>query len=182
MSKRTDFLLKGLHVISWIIFIGVSIDAGGVLTNAIYSIFINSNLSAHFWGYLDLSKLYQFNQVCFITLTTLMSIVTILKATLFYFILKIFNNKKLDLANPFTPTLGKYINNIAYCTLGIGLFSKWGGDLLKWIANQNINMPLIENLKLAGADVWLLMGFVVFVFGRIFNKGIELQLENDLTV
>ena len=75
MSKGTDFLLKGLHVISWIIFIGVSIDAGGVFTNAIYSIFINSNLSAHFWGYLDLSKLYQFNQVCFITLTDRKSVV-----------------------------------------------------------------------------------------------------------
>lgn len=43
-------------------------------------------------------------------------------------------------------------------------------------------MPLIENLKLAGADIWLLMGFVMLVFAIIFKKGIELQSDNDLTV
>ena len=57
MSKNTDFLLKALHIISWFIFVGVSIDAGGVVSNTVYAIFINSDLSAHFWGYLDLSKL-----------------------------------------------------------------------------------------------------------------------------
>lgn len=139
-------------------------------------------LSSHFWGYIDLSKLYQSNQVLFVILTSIMSIVTVLKAVLFYIIIKIFTDKKINLSNPFTQALGKYLYGITYCALGIGLFSKWGGDLLKWIANQNINMPLIENLKLAGADVWLLMGFVMLVFAIIFKKGIELQSENDLTV
>ena len=182
MTKWTDFLLKALHIISWFIFVGVSIDAGGVLSNTIYAIFINAELSSHFWGYIDLSKLYQSNQVLFVILTSIMSIVTVLKAVLFYIIIKIFTDKKINLSNPFTQALGKYLYGITYCALGIGLFSKWGGDLLKWIANQNINMPLIENLKLAGADVWLLMGFVMLVFAIIFKKGIELQSENDLTV
>ena len=181
MSQRKDYLLKGLNIISWFIFIGVSIDAGGVLTNTLYSIFINSDLSSHYWGYTDLSKLYQFNQVSYVTLTTLMSVVTILKAVLFYIILKVFHNK-VDLANPFSPTLGKYINNIAYCALAIGLFSKWGSDLSEWATSQNIVMPAIQKLKLGGADVWLLMGFIVMVFAKIFNKGIQLQSENDLTV
>jgi hypothetical protein len=182
MSKRTNFLLKALPIISWIIFIGVSIDAGGVLSNTVYSIFIDSDLSAHFWGYLDLSKLHQYNQVLFVTLTTLMSIVTILKAILFFTIIKIFHDNKLDLTNPFKPILGKYIYSIAYCSLGIGLFSKWGSDVVKSIISQNIIMPLNQDLKLGGADVWLLMGFVVMVFAIIFSKGIEMQSENDLTV
>lgn len=182
MTISTNFILKGLHIISWIIFIGVSIDAGGVLSNTLYCIFINSNLSAHFWGYLDLSKLYQFDQALFIMATTLMSIVTVLKAILFFIIIKIFYDNKLELTKPFTPILGKYIYSIAYCSLGIGLFSKWGSDVVKSIVSQNIIMPLIQDLKLGGADVWLLMGFVVMVFANIFNKGIELQSENDLTV
>jgi hypothetical protein len=182
MSNWTNFLFKALHIISWLIFIGVSIDAGGVLSNTLYTLLISSNLAAHFWGYLDLSKLYQSNQAAFVTLTSLMSIVTVLKAILFYIILKIFNDKKLDLTKPFTPALGKYIYLIAYCALGIGFFSNWGGDLYQWILGQNIVIPAIQDLKLAGSDVWLLMGFVIMVFGIIFKKGIELQSENDLTV
>jgi uncharacterized membrane protein len=40
----------------------------------------------------------------------------------------------------------------------------------------------VNLLKIGGADVWLLMGFVILVFAIIFKKGIELQSENDLTV
>jgi hypothetical protein len=182
MSKWTDFLLKALHIITWLIFVGVSIDAGGVLSNTVYAIFIHADLSSHFWGYIDLSKLYDSDQASFVTLTSIMSIVTVLKAVLFYVILKIFNDKKIDLSNPFTQVLGKYIFGIAYCALGIGFFSNWGGDLYKWILSKNISIPMIQELKIGGADVWLLMGFVILVFAIIFNKGIELQSENDLTV
>jgi hypothetical protein len=182
MSKWTDFLLKALHIISWFIFVGVSIDAGGVLSNTVYAIFINAELSGHFWGFIDLSKLYQSNQAFFVTLTSIMSIVTVLKAVLFYIIIKIFTDNKIDFSKPFTLTLGKYLYGITYCALGIGLFSKWGSELYKAIISHKINIPEIQNLKLAGADVWLLMGFVLMVIAIIFKKGIELQSENDLTV
>lgn len=182
MLIKTDYLLKGLHVISWIIFIGVCIDAGGMLTNTIYSIFFDAAFASHFWNRNDLSKVLAFNEVSFVTLTSLMSIVSILKATLFYIILKIFHDKKLDFANPFNETLGKYLVNIAYCTLGIGLFSKWGGDLSAWLVSNNLILPSIQQLKIGGADVWLLMGLVVLIFAKIFKKGIELQTDNDLTV
>jgi hypothetical protein len=182
MFKRTDLLLKGLHFISWVIFVGVSIDAGGILTNSIYTIFFNPGYANRFWNYNDLSSLYAFNQVAYVTLTCLMSIVTLLKAVLFYIIIKIFHDQKLDFNNPFNATLGKYIKNIAICALTIGLFSKWGGDLCEWIANNQVSIPSIQKLKIAGADVWLFMGFVIFIFAKIFKKGIELQSENDLTV
>lgn len=182
MSIKTDYLLKGLHVISWIIFIGVCIDAGGVITNGLYSIFINPELANHFWNKVDLSKVYTFNNVSFVTLISLMCIVTTLKAILFYIIIKIFHNKKFDLSNPFNDTLEKFIFNIAYCSFGIGFFSKWGGDLIEWLMSKQVVMPAVQHLKMGGSDVWLLMGFVVFVFAKIFKKGIELQSETDLTV
>lgn len=182
MKQRTDLLLKVLNVISWIIFVGVSIDAGGVLSNTVYAICVNPSLTSHFWNFIDLSNLYELNQVAFRVLTTIMSLVTLLKATLFFFILKIFHDKKLDLSNPFTQKFKKYINQIAYCGLAIGVLSKLGGDLVIWALSQNVSLPELEKLKIGGADVWLLMGFVILVFAIIFKKGIELQSENDLTV
>ncbi len=182
MSKRTDFFLKTLQVIAWIIFIGVCIDAGGVLTNTIYSIFVNPSLAAHFWNNNNLSQVNSFNQSYFITLTTLMSIVAILKALLFYIIIKIFHDKKLNFSDPFKEAIGPYVSNIAYVALGIGLFSLWGADLSEWLLKQNLTISSVQKLKLGGADVWFLMGFTMLVFAKIFKKGIELQSENDLTV
>ena len=43
-------------------------------------------------------------------------------------------------------------------------------------------MPTIHVLKIAGGDVWLFMGVVLFVIAYIFKRGIELQEELDLTV
>jgi hypothetical protein len=182
MSTRTDYLFKAVHIMAWIIFIGVCIDAGGVITNAAYTIFVNPNFANRFWSGLDLSNVYSFNQVSFVTLISIMSITTFLKATLFYLIVKIFHDKKLDLSNPFNETLGKYIYKIAYCSFGIGIFSKWGADLTMWLTGQKVAMPAIHNLKIEGASVWFLMGVTLLIFAVIFKKGIDLQAENDLTV
>lgn len=182
MSIKTDYLLKALHIISWIIFIGVSIDAGGVLTNAVYIIFFNPSFANRFWARLDLSQVYAFNQTSFVTLTILMSIVTMLKATLFYIIVKIFHDKKINLSNPFTEGIGRYISNIAYLALGIGLFSLWGAELSQSLVNQQVKLPQIQDLQIGGADVWFFMGFTLLVFAKIFKKGIDLQSEINLTV
>jgi len=182
MKQKNDWLIKVLYVISWIIFIGVSIDAGGVLSNTVYAIFINPNLASHFWNYIDLSKLYEFNQALFVTLTTIMSIVTIAKAILFYSILKIFHDQKVNFSKPFTIYLKNYLYFIAYCAFVIGAFSNWGSDIISRASLQHVILPEVHQLKIGGADVWLLMGFVILVFAIIFKKGIELQSENDLTV
>ena len=182
MNKTNDYLLKGLYAISWIIFIGLCIDAGGVLTNTVYAIFFNASIASSFWNHIDLSNLFNTNQSSFITLTTLMSIVGVLKVVLFYIIIKIFHDKKLDFNNPFNETLGKYIVNIAYCAIGIGLFSKWGSNITEWLIGKGEKLPTISKLKLGGADVWFFMGFIILIFAKIFKKGIEIQSDNDLTI
>ncbi len=68
MSKSDDYLFKGVNILAWIIFIGVCIDAGGVITNAFYSIFFNARFSTHFWGGIDLYNVYNFNEAIFVTL------------------------------------------------------------------------------------------------------------------
>jgi hypothetical protein len=182
MNKTNDYLLKGLYAISWIIFIGLCIDAGGVLTNTVYAIFFNASIASSFWNHIDLYNLFNTNQSSFITLTTLMSIVGVLKVVLFYIIIKIFHDKKLDFNNPFNETLGKYIVNIAYCAIGIGLFSMWGSDIAEWLIGKGEKLPTISKLKLGGADVWFFMGFIILIFAKIFKKGIEIQSDNDLTI
>ena len=184
MTKRTDFAFKSVNVISWIIFIGLCIETGGLMVNAIISLFINPMASSRFWGNRNLYELYQFNQSYFVSIVVLLIIVSMLKSILFYFIINIFHKKKLNLNNPFNEQLGKYIFKLGYLATGIGIFSWCGNKFSNWLKmiSQNALTQISENIKFEGADIWLFMAIILLIFGMIFKKGIEIQSENDLTV
>jgi len=178
----TAQMLKLLYILSWIIFIGVCIEAGGFIFNAFFTLVINPIDAKHFWEQADLSSLYNYDHGQFLTETVLMSIVAVLRAILFYMIVKILHDKKLDMAQPFNAEMGRFILNISYVTLLIGLFSYWGVNFAEWLTKQGVKMPDVQTLRLGGADVWLFMSVTLFVIAQIFKRGIELQTENDLTI
>ncbi len=182
MSTKTNYALQALTVVAWIIFLGVCIEAGVFIVNAFQIILIKPAALHKFWIEVNLSELYQYNDSHFITLTCLIIIVAVLRAIMFYNIVRLLHEKKLNLSQPFNETIRRFILNIAYLALGIGLFSFWGAAFTKNMVLQGVQMPTIEQLRIGGADVWLFMGVVLLVIAQMFKKGIEIQTENDLTV
>ena len=179
---NTKHILKILYVLSWIIFIGVCIEAGGSIFSAFYTLVINSFNARTFWAGNDLSGLYEYGRGHFFAVTLLISITAILKACIFYLIIKILHDKKLDMSQPFNRDVGRFIFRISYLTLLIGLFSWYGVKYTEWLVKQGVKMPDIQYLRLGGADVWLFMSVTLFVIAQIFKRGIEIQSENELTV
>ena len=175
-------MLIVLRIICWIIFIGLCIEAGGILFNLFYTLLYNPIGAGFFWNQINFSSLYQFDKGHFIVLTGIMSIIAILKALLFYLIVKILHNKELSISAPFNHLVRNFILTVAYLAIGIGFFSNYGVGYIEWLAKQNINLPNFHLLKLGGADVWLFMGVILFVIAYVFKRGIELQEENNLTV
>lgn len=171
-------MLKVLYVIAWIIFLGLCVDAGSILFNAFYTSLINP----HNEDYFQLSELYRTDSGYFFVQIILMSIVAIMKAIMFYLIVKILQNQKLDLSRPFKLETGRFLFNMSFLALGTGLFSYWGVKYSEWLISTGVEMADAAILRLSGADVWLFMGVVLFVIAQIFKKGIEIQSENELTV
>ena len=182
MSRKTAYTLIFLNVLSWIIFVGLCVEAGGFITNTIATLMRGPEGAGKFWKEVDLTALYRYNQSHFVTLASLMIIATLLKALMFYFIVKIYHDKRLNLSKPFNDVLKQFILIIAYLALGIGLFSLWGTKFAAQLVNQGVQLPGIQQLRFTGADVWLFMGVTLLVIAFIFRKGIEIQNENDLTV
>ncbi|MBS1660566.1 MAG: DUF2975 domain-containing protein [Bacteroidetes bacterium] len=182
MEITTRQILKGLYILSWIIFIGVCIDAGGFLFNAFYTLAINPADARHFWPQIDFSGLYGYDKGYFFVITFMISIVEVSKAIMFYLILKILHDKKLDMSQPFTHEVRRFIFKIAYLTLLIGIFSNMGSNYVAWLTQKGVKMPNLEHLRLGGADVWLFMAITLYVIAQIFKRGIEIQTENELTV
>ena len=178
-TKQT---LQVLYVLAWIIFIGVCIDAGGTISNAVYTLVFNPNGASSFWQGIDLSSLYNFDQGYFFVQTFLMSIAGIFKAIMFYLIVRILHNKKLDMAKPFNAEVGHFILMVAYLSVATGIFSRAAAKYAVWLSEQDVKMPNVEQLRIDGADVWLFMGITLFVIAQIFKRGIEIQSEHELTV
>jgi hypothetical protein len=178
----TEQVLKVMQIISWIIFIGLCVEAGGILFNIGYTFFVNPENAAGFWRNADLSDLYRYDKGQFLVITTIMFIVAVLKAVLFYLIVRLFIRKKLNLHEPFNKDLQGFILRFSFLTLGIGLFCHAGFKYSKWLVSQQVSMPDPYTLQFAGADVWLFMTVTLFVIAQIVKRGIELQNEHDLTI
>jgi len=178
----TKQILKILFILSWIIFIGVCIEAGGSIFSAFYTLVINPVNAATFWVGNDLSGLYQYDPGHFFAETLLISISGVLKACIFYLIIKILHDKKLNLSQPFSNEVRLFLMKVSWLAFGIGLFTWWGVKYTEWLVKQGVQMPDTQHLRLGGADVWLFMGVILFVIAQIFKRGIEIQSENELTV
>lgn len=179
----TNQILKVLQLLSWIIFIGLCVQAGAVIVNTCITLFINPDGVKNFWEGADyLSELYKNDTGYFLIITVIMSIVSVLKAILFYLIVKLFVDKKISISQPFIPAFQHFILKIAYLSLGIGLFSYCGQNYSKWLSQVGNSSADLQVLDIAGADVWLFMTVILFVIAHIIKRGVEIQHENDLTI
>ena len=182
MKSRTKQILKLLYILSWIIFVGVCIEAGGSIFSAFYTLVINSFNARTFWVGNDLSALYTYGRGHFFTETLLISIASVMKACIFYLTIKILHDKKLDISQPFSREVGLFIIRISCLAFGVGMFTWAGAVYTDWLVRQGVKMPDTQHLRLGGADVWLFMSVTLYVIAQIFKRGIEIQSENELTV
>lgn len=182
MKTNTKLMLQVLHVLAWIIFVGVCIEAGSFLFGTFYAMFINPGGAKHFGLSLDLSNLYNHDRGFFLVVTLEMCLVAVLRAVLFYFIIKMLHDKKLNMAQPFNADVQRFISRAAALCLFIGVSSSLALKYVNWVTEKGIVMPDAEHLRLGGADVWEFMAITLFVIAQIFKRGIEIQTENELTV
>ena len=178
----TKQILQILYFLSWIIFVGLCIQAGAIIVSTIAKMTLDPIDAQKLWQEVDLSSLYAFDPVYFLIEASFISIVIILKAVIFYLIIKFLQAKKLDMAQPFSKEVVRFITNIACLTFFIGLLSGWGINYSKWFVQQGVKMPDAENMNLDGAGVWIFMSIIIFVIAQIFKRGIEIQSENELTI
>ena len=178
MSKRNNFIWKGIQVICWLIFFGYCIQTGALIFNYIFSLFKPIATHNLHLG-LDLSELYLKSKSIYIFVFILMIVISALKAYLFYVVLKLF--KTLNITKPFSNSVNRIILKITYYTFSIGIISIIAQEFTDQLSNKGYNVGIVERYWNDGAG-YLVMTAILFVISFIFKKGIELQIENDLTV
>ena len=178
MSKRDNFVFKALHIVAWIIFVGLCIEAGGLIVNFIFSLY-KPEIVQNLYQKLDLSELYNRSKLAFFGMYGFILVISILKAYLFYLVIRLIS--KLNLLKPFNSNVADQITKISYFTFAIGILS----NLARQIAQNLLNLGYdIDKLNQFWPDsqAFILMAAVIYVIATIFTRGVEIQNENDLTV
>ena len=178
MSKKNDFILKALNVVSWIIFIGLCIEAGALIFNFILTLF-KPIATQNIYKGLNLSEMYETQFAHFIGVMSFIVVLSLLKAYLFYLVVKIF--MKLNLVKPFNAGIAKLIEKISVEAFAIAIVSIIAHQYTKGLIKSGYEVSQAGQFW-DDTTAFLMMAAIIFVISQIFKKGIEWQNENDLTV
>lgn len=178
MSKTNNFVFWGLYIISWVIFVGLCIEAGGLIVNLFFSLF-KPDFIPNLYQKLDLTEMYRNNQFTFFGIYSFILTISVLKACLFYIVIRLMH--KMDLSKPFSTYVANQISLLSYYTLAIGFFSSVARELTKTIMHYGFSTRDLNQFW-EDSQAFILMGAVIYIIATIFKKGVEIQNENDLTV
>ena len=178
MGKKNIFMFKVLTVVAWIIFVGLCIEAGGLFVNFIYSLF-KPEVVKYLYNKLDLSEMYNRSKEVYIVMYVFILVIAILKSILFYNVIQL--TSKLDLAKPFSGFVSKKISSISYITFVIGFVSIVARQTAKNLSQKGYDIDML-NAFWVDSQAYIFMAGVIFIIAKIFNRGIELQTENDSTI
>lgn len=178
MFKRNNLVFNVLRIVAWIIFLGLCIDAGGLIVNFIFSLY-QPDLVANLYQKLDLSAMYQESRVAFFGMYSFILTISIFKACLFYMLVKLVRH--LDLLKPFSRYAADQIFTISFFTLCIGLVSYIAQKTADALSDRGFDVNMLNQFW-SDSQAFILMSAVVYVIAHIFSRGVEIQRENDLTV
>jgi len=178
MSKTNNFVFWGLYVVAWLIFVGLSIEAGGLIVNFFFSLY-NPEFVQNLYQKLDLTGMYKISRFVFFGVYSFILIISILKAWLFYTVIRLMHT--MDLSKPFSNFVARQFSLISYYTLSIGLLSWIARQLVKNLMHHGFVTNHLDQFW-ADSQAFILMGAIIYIIATIFKKGVAIQNENDLTV
>lgn len=175
MTNGTSFIMKAMHVIFWIIFIGLCIKTGAILYSYFVSLAINPIASQNLYMGLNLSGLHAFSIYHYSMVVISLIMLTGLKAYIAYMVVRIFMEMKIE--KPFSEGVNRIISKISAITFWTAIMAIGAHVYCEWLMEANMLIPI----NWAHEEMLFFAG-VIYIIATIFRKGIELQSENELTV
>ncbi|UAM96927.1 DUF2975 domain-containing protein [Polaribacter litorisediminis] len=170
---KTVKILKVMHILSWIVFVGLCIKTGIILTSYFISIARPEYAKNLFEG-LDLSQYYTHSFWQYSSIVGYKVLLFSLEAHIAFLVTRLLNT--LNLEKPFHESMHQLMTKIS-----ISIFYLW---ILAIIHNAHVQFLAKRynfSMELFSGDFIFLAG-IIFIFAQIIKRGIEIQQENDLTI
>ena len=173
-KTKTETILVIMNVLTWIIFIGLMIEAGAVLVSYGVSIINPKGLMKMYKG-LDFYSLSQYDFWHYTGIISFKAAILIIEAYTAFLVIKVLSAIKIT--NPFTMDVAQRLEKIAYMLMLAWVAILFYNGQLKWLSKE---VACLQENKLS-SELIIYAG-LVFVIAQIFKKGVEIQDENELTV
>lgn len=167
-------IIRIMHVIAWVVFIGLLIKAGAILFVYVMSL-IKPEVSSDLYQGLDMSALRQYDLWHYSLIVSFIVALPLMKAQAMFYFITILG--KVDLQFPFKMELVRLLEKLSQLLLGIWLVGILDSMYTKWLRKFIDEVPASWN----GSEFIFIAG-IVFVISQIYKRGVEIQTENDLTV
>jgi len=179
METKTKKILSVMHVVCWVLFVGVCLKTGALVFSFVISLTGSTSAAHNLYRGLDLSALYANQLPHYVTLVCLVIAIWGLQAFLVYLVLRIF--AKINFMHPFSADIAELVSRISYVALIIGFSTLMVYHYSDWINAKLTHLPNLQAYLTGGAE-FVLLGMIIFVIAQVFKRGIEIQTENELTV
>lgn len=165
-----------LSLLAWISFVGVSIEAGGLLVNFVVSL-IKPEIVENLYQKLNLLDLYTDQKILFFGIYGFILPLAFLKSVFFYRVITLL--QKLKMSNPFISHLTSQIAGMAYFSLVVGAITYLAGQIAESMLVQDF---VREQLQAFWSDsgAYILMGGLIYITAISLKKGVRIQNEDDL--
>lgn len=171
---RTEIILVIMKVVAWLAFIGLSIEAGAILTSFTVSI-VSPDFSGKLYKELYLENLQAYSFLHYIYYCVTLAGLAVLKAHIAYLVIKAMD--KINLKNPFTLNFVTKLERISYLIFVTWLIVIMNNAYSEWLQKR------IADLELSiTSGEFILVAGILYIFSQIFRRGVELQQENELTI
>lgn len=172
MEPKTVYRI--LSVVAWVAFVGLCIKAGALIFSFVISLIVNPAASADLYQGMNLSQLQAYSQMHYVVLCLLMIIIWILKANLFYYLIQL--TAKINITHPFSEEVSALIGKMSALALQIGITGLLTTSYAKYLLKR-----VSFAFESASLD-FLLLAAILYVIAFVFQRGLELQRENELTI
>jgi len=178
-SSTHNLILPILNILFWIVFIGLCFNTGTILFSFIVGLMGNSIPTEKLYLELNLSELYQLGPFHYLNIGLVLVIASGLKAYMAYLAVKI--SMKFNLKEPFSPKICKWIEQISYFALMVGILQVCAESYYKGLIKEGlVSVKLSGNFGDGGE--FLFLAGIIFIIAKVFKRGLEIQSENELTI
>lgn len=169
---KTKRILAIMHVLTWVVFIGLMVRSGALVFGYIYSL-VKPEVAGKLYTGLNFTELRQSDLIQYTIVMFFKALIPGLKAYIAFAVIKTLSN--VNLQNPFTMATVQRLESISYDLVAI-----WIVGILQHVHSEVWLTVKIDTNGYSGETLFI--AGLVFVISQVFKRGVELQKESDLTV
>ena len=174
IHSRTWQILRVMHILAWVAFIGFSIETGTIIFSFVAS-FFNPVVTKNLYKGLDLYPLKEINFWYYLQTVSFLIALPMMKANASYIVINTLS--RFNLKNPFAMEVAKKLEKVSYILLGTWIVTMVANAHAGWIAGKTGEL---YGTYESGEFIFIVG--LVYIFAQVFKRGVEIQSENELTI